>query len=56
MYALVFHCNSIGRSITKVLFTVRYTKRQMTALTFFAITNKKYQKSPEKTEFSDFKG
>ena len=38
MYAWVFHCNLIGRSITKVLFNVRYTKRQITALGYFAIT------------------
>jgi hypothetical protein len=35
---------------TKVLFTVRYTKRQITAIT------KTITKSPGKAEFSDFKG
>ena len=28
----------LGHSLLKVLFTVRYTNRQITALTFFAIT------------------
>ena len=45
--------NTIILSI-KVLFTVRYTKRQITALTFFAITKTITKKG--KAEFSDFKG